>query len=159
SKDDTKSWTDLVNLCKVLNQTPPEKLEAALAPILDVDAALKFLALDKATINNDGYWTRASDYSVYEDPNGKFHVIPWDANETFRDPEGVMGGGRGLGRGGFCGGPGGPGGPAGGASSDDVTLDPFAGADDPNKALLYRLLAVPSLRARYLADIRDIAQN
>ena len=41
----------------------------------------------------------------------------------------------------------------------DATLDPFAGADDPNKALLYRLLAVPSLRARYLGYMRDIAQN
>ena len=29
----------------------------------------------------------------------------------------------------------------------------------PAKALLYRLLAVPSLRARYLADMRDIAVN
>jgi len=149
SKDDPKSWKDLANLCKVLNQTAPDQLEKALAPILDVDGALKFLALDKAVINNDGFWVRASDYSIYEEPNGKFHVIPWDANETFREPE-MMGGGRG--RGGF-------GGPGGGRLPEDATLDPFAGADDPQKALLYRLLAVPSLRTRYLVYMRDIAEN
>jgi hypothetical protein len=45
---------------RVLNETPPERLEAALAPLLDIDGALKFLALDDALVNSDGYWTRAS---------------------------------------------------------------------------------------------------
>ncbi len=141
TKDDPKSWADLIRLCKVLNETPADKLEKALEPILDVDAALKFLALDKAVINNDGFWTRASDYSLYQDPSGKFHAIPWDANETFREPERMMG--RGF----------------GGSAPEGVDLDPFAGADDPNKALLGRLVAVPSLRAHYLGYLRDIARN
>jgi hypothetical protein len=141
SKDTPESWAHLINLCKVLNQTPPDQLEKALAPILDVDGALKFLALDKALINNDGFWTRASDYSIYEDSNGKFHMIPWDANETFREPEGM---GRGFG---------------GGGTPRDATLDIFAGANDTNKALLNKLLAVPALRAKYVAYIKDIAQN
>jgi hypothetical protein len=140
SKDTPESWAHLIHLCKVLNQTPPDQLEKALAPILDVDAALKFLALDKAVINNDGFWVRASDYSIYEDPDGKFHVIPWDANETFREPERM---GR---RGGMD-------------VPEDATLDIFAGANDPNKALLLRLLAVPALRTRYVGYIKDIAQN
>ena len=29
---------------KVLNETPPDKLEAALAPLLDIDGVLRFLA-------------------------------------------------------------------------------------------------------------------
>ncbi len=82
SKDDPKAWTDLVHLFKVLNETPPEKLEAALAPILDVDGALKFLAVDVALVNSDGYWARASDYSIYQDVKGRFHVIPHDMNEA-----------------------------------------------------------------------------
>ena len=36
-----KSWADLVHLFKVLNETPADKLEAALAPILDIDGALE----------------------------------------------------------------------------------------------------------------------
>jgi hypothetical protein len=140
SKDNKESWDALIQLCKTLNRTPPEQLEKALEPLLDVDGALKFLALDKAVINNDGFWVRASDYSLYRDPDGKFHVIPWDANETFREPE-AMGrrGGQNI--------------------PDDATLDIFAGANDPNKALLYRLLAVPALRARYVRYVKDIAQN
>jgi spore coat protein CotH len=108
--------------------------------ILDVDSALKFLALDKAVIHNDGFWVRASDFSIYEEPNGKFHMIPWDANETFREPEAMGGPGGGRGRGGFFGlpgdGPGEPGGPEGGIrgpGASDATLDPFVGADDPNR--------------------------
>lgn len=93
SSDDAKSWKALIHLCKVLNQTPPDKLEEALKPILDIDGALWFLALDVALINGDGYWTRASDYSIYRDDKGVFHVIPHDMNEAFRPPGGPgMGG-------------------------------------------------------------------
>ena len=31
SKDDPKSWSALINLCRVLNQTPPNQLEKALS--------------------------------------------------------------------------------------------------------------------------------
>jgi spore coat protein CotH len=54
----------------VLNQTPPEKLEKELEKILDIDGVLWFLALDVALINSDGYWTRASDYSLFLDEKG-----------------------------------------------------------------------------------------
>lgn len=91
SGDDAKSWKALINLCKVLNQTPTDKLEEALKPILDIDGVLWFLALDVALINGDGYWTRASDYSIYLDDKGKFHILPHDMNEAFR-PAGGPGG-------------------------------------------------------------------
>ncbi len=83
SKDTDQSWLALVNLCRVLDETPSEELPAALEPILDVDGVLRFLALDVATVNSDGYWTRASDYSLYLDTGGMFHVIPHDMNESF----------------------------------------------------------------------------
>ena len=90
SKDDPKPWADLVRLCKTLNTTPPDQLEKALAPMLDIDQTLRFLAVDATLVNNDGYWTRASDYSIYQDVKGVFHLFPHDANETFGP-----GGGRG----------------------------------------------------------------
>ena len=43
---------------------------------------LRFLAVDIALVNTDGYWTRASDYSIYQDVKGQFHVIPHDMNEA-----------------------------------------------------------------------------
>lgn len=95
SSDDAKSWKALIKLCKVLNTTPADKLEATLKPILDIESTLWFLALDIAVINGDGYWTRASDYSIYLDDKGKFHIIPHDMNECFR-PAGGPGGPGGM---------------------------------------------------------------
>jgi len=178
SKDDPKAWADLIKVFKVLNDTPPDRLEAALSPIFDVDGALRFLAVEVALVNTDGFWTRASDYSLYQDEKGIIHVIPHDVNEAMGPEEG--GGRRGGGPGGF--GPGrGPGGPPpgmgdptgfpppppggfrgrggfgpGGAGPD---LDPLVGLNDESKALRSKLLAVPALRTRYLSYVRDIADK
>lgn len=111
SSDNNKSWKRLIEFCRVLNETPADQLEAAITPLLDVEGALWFLALDVALINNDGYWVRASDYSLYLDGAGKLHFIPHDMNEAFR-PAMMMGmGGPGMGGPGGPGGFGGPGGP------------------------------------------------
>ena len=140
TKDDPESWKALARLARVLNETPLDKLEVALAPLLDVDGALKFLAIEVALVNSDGYWTRASDYNIYLGPDGRFHIIPHDVNEAF--------GGEGGGRGGFGGGFGGGGG---------TQLDPLVALNDPSKPLRSRLLAVPALRQKYLGYVRDIA--
>jgi hypothetical protein len=161
--DDTaEAWQPFIELCRVLNETPAEELEAALEPLLDVEGALWFLALENALINSDGYWIRASDYSVYREPGGKFHVIPHDMNEVFQPAMGggPFGGGPGGGRGGRGGfGPtGGFGGPGGGRR-DSYDLDPLVGLDDSGKPLRSKLLAVPALRARYLEHVREIADQ
>jgi hypothetical protein len=161
TKDDEASWAELIRLTRVLNQTPVESLEAALAPMLDVDGALRFLAVDVALVNSDGYWTRASDYSLYQDEKGRFHVVPHDMNEGLAEE----GGGRGRGRGGFAPAPpgggfgfGGPGGPGGfGPGRGGVDLDPLVAIDHADKPLRSKLLAVPALRARYLQYVREIA--
>ena len=139
-----------------------------------MDGALKFLALDVALVNSDGYWTRASDYNIYQDEKGRFHILPHDVNEGlgtqegggrrggFPPPDFARGGpppgdrggfpgmraraGAGAGRGGFGRG-GGP------------DLDPLVGLDDESKALRAKLLAVPALRARYMTYVRDIAER
>ncbi len=160
TKDTDKSWRDLIHVFQVLNETPANRLEAALAPILDVDAVLKFLALEVTLVNSDGYWARASDYSIYQDVQGRFHVIPHDMNEGLAEERGP--GGRG--RGGFTpplGFTPPPGFPAGGLAFPDATadLDPLVGLDDATKPLRSKLLAVPALRAKYLAYVRDIAEK
>ena len=139
SKDDTNSWAALIKLCRVLDKTPAGELEKTLAPLLDIDGALKFLALENVFINNDGYWIRSSDYSIYEDEQRRLHLVPHDVNETFGQP-----GGPGM---------------RGGPSIKGVELDPLKGIDDADKPLLSKLLAVPALRARYLGYVRDIAEK
>ena len=185
TKDDPKAWSDLIHLFRVLNETPAEKLEAALSPILDVDGALKFLAVEVALVNSDGYWARASDYSIYQDEKGTFHVIPHDQNEGLADEGGGRGGPPGFGPGGPP--PGfGPGGPPPGTGPDgprrggppdvmfgpgggrggrgmfgraNAELDPLIGLDDTAKPLRSKLLAVPALRQRYLTYVREIAEK
>jgi hypothetical protein len=134
--DDPESWRDLMELCRVLNTTPSDQLEAALAPLLDIDATLEFLALEIAMVNTDGYWVRASDYNLYQDVNGRFHIVPHDVNEAL---------GVGDLRGGF--------------GAQGVELDPLIGLDDPSRPLRSKLLAVPALRQRYLAYVREIAER
>ena len=138
TKDDPKSWNAFIQLCKILNETPADQLEAALEPILNIDGVLKFLALQNVFINNDGYWIRSSDYNLFQDRDGRFHIFPHDANETFRAP----------------GGPGWSGGRVSG-----VELDPLTGIDDPAKPLISKLLTVPTLKTRYLGYVREIAER
>jgi len=138
SKDDPRSWAALINLCRVLNTTPVAELEKALEPILDIDGALKFLALENVFINTDGYWVRSSDFNLYQDQTSRFHIIPHDVNETFREPEGP-----GMER----------------ERTKGVELDPLVAAADARKPLLSKLLAVPTLRARYLGYVRKIADE
>jgi hypothetical protein len=135
SKEDPQAWADLINLTRVLGTTPAAGLEEALKPILDLEGVLKFLALDLALQNSDGYWTKAGEYTLYQDTKGVFHVVPWDVNESFKEP-----GGR------------------GGNTGGDM-LDLYAGSGDPAKALLYHLLQVPALEQRFLGYVRDIAEN
>lgn len=110
SDDNPQAWSALIHLCRTLNQAPLNELEDALKPMLDIDSVLWFLAMEIVFVNDDGYWTRASDYSLYRDEKGVFHVIPHDFNETFH------GGRGGPGMFAFPGGPGAPGAfpPAGG---------------------------------------------
>lgn len=160
SKDTPAAWAKLIRLTKILDETPPAELEATLAPLLDIDGALRFLALDITFLNGDGYWTRTSDYSIAEDAQGRLHVIPHDMNETFSFGGGPMGG-----RGGPP--PGAPppgafprGGPRGmGARGNGVKTDPLLLASSENAPLAAKLLAVPALRARYLAYVRELATN
>jgi hypothetical protein len=77
-------------------------------------------------------------------------------------PFGPPGGPGGFGPppGGPPGGPGGPGGPGMmGPRGGGVELDPLVGLDDPRKPLRSKVLAVPALRAKYLANVKAIAEK
>jgi hypothetical protein len=135
SKDDPASWAALIKLAKTLRETPIDQLEAALAPMLDIDGYLRFLALDNAMVSGDGFYARAADYSLYLDPGGRFHFVFHDANEMFS----AGGGGRGGGGG--------------------VSLNPFVAQYDTSKPIISKILAVPALRAKYVRFIGEIAEK
>jgi hypothetical protein len=137
SAAEPEAYADLIALCRTLAQSSPETLERRIAPMLDIDEALRYLALDNLLVNSDGYFLRTSDYHLYQGQDGRFVIIPHDVNETFDALEA------------------GP----GATSQVGVELDPLVGADDPSRPLISRLLAVPKLRAKYLAYLREMAQT
>jgi hypothetical protein len=138
SKDEPASWDALVKVIKTLNDTPEDRLESALAPLVNLDGYLKFLALDNAMAGGDGFYSRAADYSLFLDPSGRLNFTFHDANEMFS-----TGGGRG-----------GPGGGSGG-----MNLSPLAAAGDTLKPIISKILAVPALRAKYLGFVHEIADK
>ena len=141
SKDDPEAWKAIIGLAQTLQITPKDQLVETLESKIDLDSYLKFMALDNALVSGDGFWTRGADYCLYLHPNGKFHFIPYDMNEMFS----FRGGGRGPGSSGRYTGPTG------------VRLDPLAGLTDPNKPVIERILAEPSLQKKYLGYVKEIA--
>ena len=99
-------------------------------------------------MDDDGYIHKGGDYAIYQDVNGRFHLIPHDNNESFR-----------FGRSGR-GGPGG-GGP-GGWSWGELTngmVSPVAHEDNTARPLIKRLLSNPEWRARYLAHVQTVVDE
>jgi spore coat protein CotH len=138
TSDTPKVWKDLVNLFRVLSETPASGLEEALGPLFNIDGALWFLALENVFIDGDGYIGRGSDFLLYRDPGGRFHMITYDNNETFRPASG-----------------GGPNRwPPGGAM-----LSPLAYESEADRPVISKLLAVPKFKERYLENIRTLTRT
>lgn len=122
-------WEDLVRVCQKLEQTPLAALEDTLKRHLDIDRTLWFLASEIAFGDDDGY--------VYK---GKMdYYLYFDAESERMTPLEYDGNSA--------------------MKSNAATWSPFYHANDVNYPLLNRLLAVPSLRQRYLAHLRTIIQE
>jgi len=135
SADRDASWKVLMNVTRVLAQTPAESLKAAIEPIFNVDGALRYLALDMVVMSGDGYWLHGSDFNLHVDAKGVLHMLHHDTNEAFTTASSGRGGPR------------------------EAKADPVGYMDDPNKALRNKLLAVPEYRTKYLQYIHHIATN
>ncbi len=119
-------WDELVHVCDVLNNAPLDSLEERIKPVLDLDRTLWYLASEIAFSDDDSY--------VFK---GKMdYYLYWDP-ETGRitpleyDGNSVM-------------------------LNNAVNWGPFYNANKINYPLLNRLLAVPSIRQRYLAHFRTL---
>ena len=67
---------------EVLNDEPDSSFPGAIERVLDVDAALRFLAVSAVTVHLDSYLGSARNYYLYE-TGGRFTMVPWDMNEAF----------------------------------------------------------------------------
>ncbi len=142
-------WTDLIALCKMLDETTPDAERTENLPsLLNIDQVLWQLAVSNVFMDDDGYIHKGGDYALYQDVNGRFHLIPHDNNESLR-----------FGREGR-GGPGG-GGPGGWSWGDleNGMVSPVAHEDNAARPLINRLLSNPEWRARYLAHVRTVVDE
>ena len=139
-------WEGLIALTKMLDDSTPDvELAENLPAILNIDQVLWQLAVSNVFMDDDGYIHKGGDYAIYQDVNGRFHLVPHDNNESLR-----------FGRSGR-GGPGG-GGP-GGWSWGNLTngmVSPVAHEDNSARPLIKRLLSNPEWRARYFAHVQTV---
>ena len=72
----------LFRFLEVLNNEPDETFPEEIEKVLDVDGALRFIAVSALVVNLDSYLGRGLNYYLYE-TDGRFTIIPWDLNESF----------------------------------------------------------------------------
>lgn len=149
TKNVENPWEGLIALCKMLDETTSDaELVEKLPALLNIDQVLWQLAVSNVFMDDDGYIHKGGDYAIYQDVNGRFHLIPHDNNESLR-----------FGRSGR-GGPGG-GGPGGWSWGDleNGMVSPIAHEDNAARPLINRLLSNPEWRARYLAHVRTVVDE
>lgn len=84
TNETANDWSSLVDLCDRLNNPAIGDLPAALNPVLDLASATTYLALCEATATLDTYIGRGHNLYYYRrDSDGRFAIVPWDANESF----------------------------------------------------------------------------
>ncbi len=139
TNEDSPDHASIIELLDVLNNTADADLEAALPEVLDVDGALRYLAVTVALSNLDSYLGSAHNYYLYQDRTaGRFTILPWDTNEAYGNFRCGMSGG----------------------TVDLIALPPDQPTCDAlaRRPLVTRLLAVASWRATYdgyLAELVD----
>lgn len=126
----TNPWDDLVNVADVLNNTPLADLEDSLSQYLDIDRTLWFLAAENIFTDDDGYVYKGEmDYYLYWEVETG-RMVPLEF-----DGNSVM------------------------DIAKVTNWTPFYNETNVNYPLLNRLLAVPSIRQRYLAHYRTMMED
>lgn len=122
-------WTGLIDACDVLENEPLETLEEALSKVLDIDKACWFLAHEIIWADDDSYIFKG----------GMDYYVYYEA-ETGRiipmeyDGNSVM-------------------------ANNHLQWDLFYRENNDDFPLMNRMLAVPSIRQRYLAHVRTILED
>ncbi len=117
---------DVIAVCRILEKTEPDSLEAVIRKELDLDRTLWFLACENIFTDEDGYVNKGgTDYYLFwNKETGLLTPLEYDGKDTFHEL--------------------------------NLGWDPFYHADDARFPLLNKLLAVPAIRQRYLAHYRTI---
>jgi len=82
--EDKDDYSDLINLCDVLNNTEASLLPEKLESVFNVNNFLRYLAVEIFTGHWDGYSFNMNNYYLYHNlRTGKFEFIPYDVDNIF----------------------------------------------------------------------------
>jgi hypothetical protein len=77
-------FSQLARLIDIINNTPDQFFADSLEQILIVPEVLKYLAINILVGSWDDYWFLMNNYYLYYEPGiDKFHLIPYDYDNTF----------------------------------------------------------------------------
>jgi spore coat protein CotH len=125
----------LAALTKLINQADDAEFAAQIRSFINVNAFLRFLAINALLANGDSLLSMGHNYYIYHEPKEtQFYWLPWDLNMSF---------------GGF------PGIGSAAQQMDLSLLHPHAGE---NK-LIDRLLALPEVKKAYLAECKTVLEK
>ena len=123
----------LIEFAKLVNQSPDEQFRKDIDAYLDVDAFLRFIAVNALVVNLDSPFAMPQNYYLYLNPaNHKFVFFPWDLDLAMAAW------------------------PMGGPPDKQMDLSllhPHVG----EHRLIDRLLAMPEVKERYLGVIKELA--
>jgi hypothetical protein len=128
----------LVGLMRLLAEADDAELASALPGILDVDGALRWLAVNSWMANMDSYPGTGDNLYLYRGRDGRFHVIPWDLNQAFGNYHGRA---------------------CLHFTDDLLALDPDTPTCRGPRPLVERLLGTGVFRASYHHHLRDLVDG
>ncbi len=95
--EDNPDVSKMYMFSKDLNSMSDENFIESITDWIDLNYMMRYIAVDRATINWDGImawytgdgWLGNHNYYWYEEeiPNGKYWIIPWDLDNTFARPD------------------------------------------------------------------------
>ncbi|MCB0216060.1 MAG: CotH kinase family protein [Caldilineae bacterium] len=142
--DEAAAFGRLQDLTRALDASPRQggiadaDFEPAIRELLDVDAALWYLAANNALMNYDSYYAGHNYYLYRGAREGRFALLNWDWNLSFGTFQGWFGGL--IAR----------------EPPPAPRSEPLDQAERGDRPLTRRLLGVPAYRADYLAHLRTL---
>lgn len=125
-------YKDLIALLDLLNHTPAADIEAALLAKVEVDAFLRFMAVNAALRNQDSMaYGKPNNYFLYRRPDtGRWMLLPYDFDMSY-----------------------------GGPNFADVVTEPLPVTDAFDNCMLSkRVMEVPAFHAKFLSYVKEVAQ-
>jgi spore coat protein H len=90
TNEETPDVSDLRAFSTAIASSATDTFDAAIEPFVDVEALLRYVAVDRALRNWDGIMAFYSPYTPHnfywyhdDGPEARFHLIPWDMDATF----------------------------------------------------------------------------